>query len=282
MSSSLHRTGTLLGLVLVLWGGLSWGQLPPTNDTSDGTNTGGGTGALGSNTTGTGNTAYGAEALDFSNTTGTQHRLRRDALSATPGASQHRQRRRRAPATPRALRTPPAAPARSHNTTGFDNTASGAGALRATPRASTTPPAAPTRSRQHHGRSQHRQRRQRAPEQHHGRRQHCARLRGRPQSDGRQRQHLPRPPRGGHRIQHHALGRGPDSHVHRRRGRHADQRRGGAGVHHQYGTARRPALLRPLQARHRTPGRAPPGAGPAAACDLSLYGRTRRGRGSTA
>src|SRR5918992_571388 len=70
MSSSLHRTGMLLGLVLVLWGGLSWGQLPPTNDTSDGRlNTGGGSDALASTTTGAANTAYGAFALT-SNTTG--------------------------------------------------------------------------------------------------------------------------------------------------------------------------------------------------------------------
>ena len=70
MSSSLHRMGTLLGLVLVLWGGLSWGQLPEGNDTSDGQgNTGGGSGALLLNATGEANTAYGRQAL-VSNTTG--------------------------------------------------------------------------------------------------------------------------------------------------------------------------------------------------------------------
>jgi hypothetical protein len=97
MSSSLHRTGTLLGLVLVLWGGLSWGQLPMGNDISDTEgNTGGGTGALQANTTGSANTAYGAAAL-FSNTTGG------DNTAYGAGALQ--------------------------NTTGGDNTASGTLAL---------------------------------------------------------------------------------------------------------------------------------------------------------
>jgi hypothetical protein len=63
MSSSLQRMGMILGLVLVLWGGLSWGQLPATNDTSDGVgNTGGGTHALQQNTTGSANIALGFEA----------------------------------------------------------------------------------------------------------------------------------------------------------------------------------------------------------------------------
>src|SRR5262245_58775364 len=73
MSSSLQRTGMLLGLVLVLWGGLSWGGgLPSTNDDSSGPNTGGGAGALVSNTTGRDNTAYGFIAL-VSNTTGSSN-----------------------------------------------------------------------------------------------------------------------------------------------------------------------------------------------------------------
>jgi hypothetical protein len=60
----------VVGLVLTLGGAPSWGQDPSSNDTSDGNNnTGGGSGALVSNTTGTVNTAYGRFAL-VSNTTG--------------------------------------------------------------------------------------------------------------------------------------------------------------------------------------------------------------------
>src|ERR671914_2874341 len=70
MSSSLHRTGTLLGLVLVLWGGLSWGQLPMGNDISDTEgNTGGGAGALQANTPGSPHTPHRA-APPLSNTPG--------------------------------------------------------------------------------------------------------------------------------------------------------------------------------------------------------------------
>jgi hypothetical protein len=98
MSSMLHRTGTILGLVLLLWGGLSWGQLPQNNDKSDdGSNTGGGTDALANNTTGFENTAYGAFALN-DNTSG----IRNTASGALALAS---------------------------NTTGFANTASGVQAL---------------------------------------------------------------------------------------------------------------------------------------------------------
>ena len=73
MSSSLQRMGMILGLVLVLWGGLSWGQLPATNDTSASNfNTGGGRFALANNITGARNTAYGSSAL-FENTTGVEN-----------------------------------------------------------------------------------------------------------------------------------------------------------------------------------------------------------------
>jgi hypothetical protein len=59
----------VVGLVLTLGGAPSWGQNPPSNDTSDGIeNTGGGYGALVRNTTGTSNTAYGFEALAFNST----------------------------------------------------------------------------------------------------------------------------------------------------------------------------------------------------------------------
>jgi hypothetical protein len=58
----------VVGLVLTLGGAPSWGQDPSTNDTSDGTNTGGGSDALVRNTTGTLNTAYGAGALFVNNT----------------------------------------------------------------------------------------------------------------------------------------------------------------------------------------------------------------------
>jgi hypothetical protein len=119
MSSILQRTGTILGLVLVLWGGLSWGQLPSTNDTSDGQgNTGGGTGALGSNPTGGSNTAYGALALG-SNTTGDGNTASgSDALfSNTTGANN----------------IASGAGALASNTTGFQNTASGVLALNRNP-----------------------------------------------------------------------------------------------------------------------------------------------------
>src|SRR5438132_7258642 len=59
----------VVGLVLTLGAAASWGQNPPTNDTSDGNdNTGGGSGALVSNTTGTFNTAYGHAALNSNGT----------------------------------------------------------------------------------------------------------------------------------------------------------------------------------------------------------------------
>ncbi len=60
----------VVGLVLTLGGAPSWGQDPSSNDTSDDkSNTGGGSGALVKNTTGTSNTAYGLSAL-VGNTTG--------------------------------------------------------------------------------------------------------------------------------------------------------------------------------------------------------------------
>lgn len=61
------QVGVLIGLIVLLAGTPSWGGgLPSSNDnsTADGKfNTGGGTDALGSNTTGTSNTAYGFSAL---------------------------------------------------------------------------------------------------------------------------------------------------------------------------------------------------------------------------
>jgi hypothetical protein len=115
MSSSLQRMGMILGLVLVLWGGLSWGQLPATNDTSDAQgNTGGGTGTLGSNTTGIANTAYGADALR-SNTMGLANTASgSDALfNNTEGSGN----------------TASGVNALLDNTTGTENTASGFSAL---------------------------------------------------------------------------------------------------------------------------------------------------------
>jgi Chaperone of endosialidase len=59
----------MMGLVLLLWGGLSWGQVPSTNDVSDHhQNTAGGTGALEATNIcptcgGNYNTAYGYQAL---------------------------------------------------------------------------------------------------------------------------------------------------------------------------------------------------------------------------
>jgi hypothetical protein len=88
----------VLGLVLMLGAAQSWGQAPPSNDTSDGNNnTGGGSGALVSNTTGTFNTAYGHAALN-SNGTGILN------TGIGQGALQS-------------------------NTKGIENTATGAGAL---------------------------------------------------------------------------------------------------------------------------------------------------------
>src|SRR5438132_6459432 len=64
-----HLAGGIVGLVLLLGGGVTWGGPPnPTASDSLG-NTAGGTGALSSNTFGQGNTAVGAYALQ-SNTTG--------------------------------------------------------------------------------------------------------------------------------------------------------------------------------------------------------------------
>jgi hypothetical protein len=115
MSSILHRRGTILGLILLFWGGLSWGQLPAGNDISDGGgNTGGGTGALTSNTSGALNTAYGTGALE-SNTSG--------ALNTAYGNGAlfgNTTGRRNTASGFGAL---------MNNTTSFDNTASGAAAL---------------------------------------------------------------------------------------------------------------------------------------------------------
>ena len=94
-----YRLATVvIGLVLTLGAAPSWGQAPPSNDTSDGNNnTGGGSGALVSNTTGTFNTAYGHAALN-SNGTGILN------TGIGQGALQS-------------------------NTSGIENTATGAGAL---------------------------------------------------------------------------------------------------------------------------------------------------------
>jgi Chaperone of endosialidase len=88
----------VVGLVLTLGRATSWGQDPSGNDISDGNdNTGGGSGALVSNTIGTFNTAYGHSALS-GNTSG--------ILNTAIGQG-----------------------ALTSNTTGFENTAVGAGAL---------------------------------------------------------------------------------------------------------------------------------------------------------
>jgi hypothetical protein len=115
MSSILHRTGTILGLVLVLWGGLSWGQQPAGNDVSDAAgNTGGGSGALANNTTGFNNTAYGAGALganeDNFNTASGAGALANNTTGSNNTASGFN--------------------ALERNTTGSNNTASGTEALR--------------------------------------------------------------------------------------------------------------------------------------------------------
>lgn len=82
MNSRYTSAIVVAGLVLTLGGAVSWGQLPPTNDTSDTKgNTGGGTGALGSaSLSGPDNTAYGFNALS-SNTAGT------DIVGAEPRRS---------------------------------------------------------------------------------------------------------------------------------------------------------------------------------------------------
>ena len=81
MNSRYRIAIVVAGLVLTLGGAASWGQVPPTNDTSDQFgNTGGGTGALVNVTPappklsldGIHNTAYGASALN-SNTVGSEN-----------------------------------------------------------------------------------------------------------------------------------------------------------------------------------------------------------------
>jgi len=57
------------GLILMLGGAPSWGQVPNDINSDVNGNTAGGTNALGSNTTGSNNTAFGDGALD-NNTTG--------------------------------------------------------------------------------------------------------------------------------------------------------------------------------------------------------------------
>jgi hypothetical protein len=96
-----YRLATVvIGLVLALGGAPSWGQDPSSNDTSDGNdNTGGGSGALVSNTSGTFNTGYGHGAL-AANLSG--------ILNTAIGQG-----------------------ALQSNDTGFENTAVGAGALQA-------------------------------------------------------------------------------------------------------------------------------------------------------
>jgi len=70
MNTNFRRALLVTGLVVMLGGISSWGALPPNNDTSDlRSNTGGGTGALISNSTGFNNTAYGVFGLE-NNTTG--------------------------------------------------------------------------------------------------------------------------------------------------------------------------------------------------------------------
>src|SRR5215831_656191 len=70
MNKVLNSAVVVAGLVFMLGGAVSWGQVPSTNDTSDAkANTGSGKGTLSSNTTGYQNTASGFRAL-FLNTTG--------------------------------------------------------------------------------------------------------------------------------------------------------------------------------------------------------------------
>jgi len=105
MNKVVSSVVVVAGLFITLGGAVSWGQVPATNDTSDGSgNTGGGTGALVSVTpgvpspvSGTNNTAYGDSAL-FSTTSG--------FLNTAVGLN--------------ALKS---------NDTGYENTATGAGAL---------------------------------------------------------------------------------------------------------------------------------------------------------
>src|SRR5262245_1968598 len=64
MNRVLSSAIVVTGLVFMLSGAVSWGQVPNTNDTSDANqNTGGGTDALGGNASGIANTAYGTAAL---------------------------------------------------------------------------------------------------------------------------------------------------------------------------------------------------------------------------
>src|SRR5229473_373967 len=74
MNRVMSSAVVVAGLVLTLGGTASWGQVPSSNDKSDAkSNTGGGTGALGSpSLSGANNTAYGAAALK-STTTGSDN-----------------------------------------------------------------------------------------------------------------------------------------------------------------------------------------------------------------
>src|SRR5262245_43468667 len=74
MSKQYRIAVIVAGLVFILRGASSWGQVPAGNDTSNGSNnTGGGTGALKSPLlSGTNNTAYGSSAL-ATNTSGSSN-----------------------------------------------------------------------------------------------------------------------------------------------------------------------------------------------------------------
>ena len=104
------------GLVVMLGVISSSGALPITNDESDlSSNTGGGYSALESNTTGSGNTAYGAFALQQQHhrpaTTPLMGTLR--SLTTAPAIKIPQTVTYRLGSTPPAATTPPAAPRHS-------------------------------------------------------------------------------------------------------------------------------------------------------------------------
>ncbi|PYX35781.1 MAG: hypothetical protein DMG75_12840 [Acidobacteria bacterium] len=107
----------VIGLVLTLGGAPSWGQDPASNDTSvfNG-NTGGGSGALVSNTTGISNTAYGTDALSTNSTGSANTAIGAAALFSNTTGSNN---------------TATGFDALLFNTTGISNTATGSAALSA-------------------------------------------------------------------------------------------------------------------------------------------------------
>jgi hypothetical protein len=108
-------TVVVLGLVLMLAAAPSWGQAPPSNDISDSNdNTGGGSGALVSNTSGTFNTAYGHSALSSNSTGILNTAIGQGALSLNTGGIEN---------------SAAGAGALANNSTGNNNTATGFQAL---------------------------------------------------------------------------------------------------------------------------------------------------------